>query len=448
VTCCLPPFDSEFFLASVDQLFARAVTEKTFSGASLLVGKPDLIQFHKTWGHTHHGGDEAVDAYTLFDLASLTKPLVAAPLCMRAVSEGKLALDGTLPLFFSSDLLASEKRVITIRQLLGHSSGLPAYEPFYRDLIFIEPSRRHDVLLQRILRTPLMSEPQTTSCYSDLGFMLLAMILEIVYGKPIDHLASQFLFEPLGLSFADSCSLSGHRTSAAEGNPASKPPSLGGRGWGRGPINACFHPHLTSPVKGEERGADFRPAALGFCPLQVPTDPTVPPERLTPISRAFVATEDCPWRNRLLAGEVHDENAYCLGGVAGHAGLFGSAHGVFDLLVFLWEVYRGRISDQFWTAEVVKDFWSKQSATTNTGWMLGYDTPNLQNSSAGNYFSPRSPGHLGFTGTSFWFDLNQEILVILLTNRVCPTRENDRLKSFRPLLHNLVMETYYGLSKR
>jgi CubicO group peptidase (beta-lactamase class C family) len=144
---------------------------------------------------------------------------------------------------------------------------------------------------------------------------------------------------------------------------------------------------------------------------------------------------------------VHDENAYCLGGVAGHAGLFGTAHGVFDLLAFLWKVYRGGICDGFWRAEVVREFWTRQSAAPDATWMLGYDTPGLQNSSAGNYFSPRTPGHLGFTGTSFWFDLDREILVILLTNRVYPTRENERLKRFRPTIHNLVMETYHGTSK-
>jgi serine-type D-Ala-D-Ala carboxypeptidase len=393
-TCCHPPFSSQDFLTSLDQLFARALAEKTFSGASLLVAKPDLIQFHKTWGYAHLGGD-AVDALTLFDLASLTKPLVVAPLCMRAVSEGKFTLDDTLLSFFPAGLLATEKKAITIRQLLNHSSGLPAYEPFYRELISLEPSRRGVVLLERILRTPLLADPGAASCYSDLGFMLLTMVLEAVYGKPLDHLASQFLLEPLGLSF--------------EG----------------------------SNIDG----------ALGFCRLRVPADPTVPPERLTTIRRVFAATEDCPWRNRLLAGEVHDENAYCLDGIAGHAGLFGTAHGILALLAFLWNVHCGRIRHQSWTADAVQEFWTQPPAAAQTAWMLGYDTPSLQNSSAGSHFSPRSLGHLGFTGTSFWFDLDREILIILLTNRVYPTRKNERLKSFRPLVHNLVMETVHGLSR-
>jgi serine-type D-Ala-D-Ala carboxypeptidase len=375
-------FDSDLFLSSLDRLFTEALMARTFSGASLLVARPDLILFHKTWGQTQHGGC-AVDARTLFDLASLTKPLVTAPLCMHAVSQGKFALDDTLSLFFSRNLLPPEKKAITIRQLLSHSSGLPAYEPFYRELIFIEAPRRQVALLEKVLRAPLVSEPGTSTCYSDLGFMLLCMILEVVYGSPIDHVASQFL------------------------------------------------PNGT----------------LGFCRLLVPTDPTLPPERLAATGSVFAATEDCPWRKRLLAGEVHDENAYCLGGVAGHAGLFGTAHGVFELLAFLWKVYRGIVRDGLWTPEVVQEFWTRHSAAPEATWMLGYDTPSLENSSAGNHFSPRSLGHLGFTGTSFWFDLDQEILIVLLTNRVYPTRENERLKRFRPAVHNLVMETYDGTPK-
>jgi len=112
------------------------------------VANPDLILFHKTWGRTHDGGSR-VDGHTRFDLASLTKPLVIAPLCMRAVSERKFALDDSLPSFFPSGLLATAAKTITIRQLLSHSSGLPAYEPFYRELILLESSHRREALLAK-----------------------------------------------------------------------------------------------------------------------------------------------------------------------------------------------------------------------------------------------------------------------------------------------------------
>ena len=387
VTSCVPPFASERVLASLDQVFTQALSERTFSGASLLVAKPDLILFHKTWGRTHDGGGgSTIDGHTFFDLASLTKPLITAPLYMHAVSEGVLDLDERLDRFFSAGLLPEDKRAITIRQLLCHSSGFPAYEPFFRELISIEPSERRDALLAKILATPLLSQPGRVSCYSDLGFILLGIMLEVTHGKPLDSIAGQFLLR----RFNDS---------------------------------------------------------LGFCRLKVPTNPIVSPERLTTVARAFAATEYCPWRNRLLAGEVHDENAYCMGGVAGHAGLFGTAHGVYQLLMFLWDVYRNRTTHRSWSADVVQEFWMKQCGAPDGTWMLGFDTPSPENSSAGKYFSPRSVGHLGFTGTSFWFDLDREILVILLTNRVHPTRENERMKDFRPLLHNLVMETYCGISR-
>jgi CubicO group peptidase (beta-lactamase class C family) len=376
---CLPPFDTEGFQASADRVFVRALTAKTFSGASLLVAKPDRVLFHQTWGHTRNTGESSIDSHTLFDLASITKPLITVPLCARAVSEGILALDDPLRSFFPSALITEATQSITIRQLLTHSSGLPAYEPFFHELIPLEPSKRREALRAKVLSAPLQSRPGTSSCYSDLGFMLLTMILEGIYEAPLDHLAEEFL------------------------------------------------------LQGFE-------GTLRYCPLEVPSDPTVPPKRPRAAEGSFAATEYCPWRKRLLEAEAHDENAYCLGGVAGHAGLFGTAHGVFRLLAFLWELYQGSPDHPPRTTEVMREFWTRPSGIPDSTWMLGFDTPSPQQSSAGDRFSPRSAGHLGFTGTSFWFDLEREILIILLTNRVHPTRKNERMKSFRPLLHNLVME--------
>jgi serine-type D-Ala-D-Ala carboxypeptidase len=436
VTCCLPPFTSERFLTALNQLFDRGLRHRTFSGASLLVAKPDQIRFHETWGYDRLRG-KSIDGHTLFDLASLTKALITAPLCMYAIAQGKLALDATLDKFHPAGLLGTKKKAITIRHLLCHSSGMPAYEPFYRKLIAVDASRRQDALLMQVLHMPLRSPPGTASCYSDLGFMLLTATLETIYGKPFDHLASQFLLEPLQLDLSRPGTDS--RTSAKPHISPSIPSSLL-----PAPCSSLPDPR---PQPSQALRKKSPSAALGFCRLSVPTNPTLPARRLLPLRRVFAATEYCPWRRRLLIGEVHDENAYCLGGVAGHAGLFGTAHGVYRLLVFLWNVHRGSIGHPCWKADVVREFWTKQAAVSASTWMLGFDTPAAQGSSAGNYFSPHSPGHLGFTGTSFWFDLDQEILIILLTNRVYPTRENERLKSFRPLVHNLVMEAYHGAGK-
>jgi CubicO group peptidase (beta-lactamase class C family) len=143
----------------------------------------------------------------------------------------------------------------------------------------------------------------------------------------------------------------------------------------------------------------------------------------------------------MIVGEVHDENAFSLGGVAGHSGLFGIAQGAFILISFLWDICRDSLQNDAWSSEVVKDFWTRQNIVPQSTWALGFDTPSSSNySSCGRFFSSRSVGHLGFTGTSFWLDLDQGILVVLLTNRVYPTRENNKIRQFRPMLHNLVMK--------
>lgn len=151
----------------------------------------------------------------------------------------------------------------------------------------------------------------------------------------------------------------------------------------------------------------------------------------------FAATEKCPWRRRLLEGQVHDENAYSVGGIEGHAGLFGNAQNVYLLLSELLSIYHGYSSGRLFEKEVVSAFFKR---LPNTDKALGFDAPSVNDSSSGRYFSQNSVGHLGFTGTSFWMDLDREIIVILLTNRVHPSRTNNAIKSFRPQLHDTVMQ--------
>ncbi len=401
----------------LNQLFKEALGQRVFSGASLLVGNPDSILFEKTWGYTQWGGS-AVDFRTRFDLASLTKPLLTATLCMHAIQEGRINIDDKLHRFFPSTSLDIHKSRITLRQLLNHSSGLPPYIPFYRELIANPVEQRPTVLQSKILKTPLISAPGKVCHYSDLGFILLGMILEKVFHKPLSLLASD-CFQKLY-----TCT----------------------RMWKPSLANLTAYP-------------TFRPMQVGYVPTDSPVMIDMDARPHSPVNRhepaaysatgarikddsvSFVATEYCPWRKRILKGEVHDENAYSLGGVAGHAGLFGTAREIFRLISFLWNIYRGSIRG-FCSPEVVRFFWEKQKMDPESTWALGYDTPSMTQSSAGKYFSPCSVGHLGFTGTSFWMDLEREILIILLTNRVYPTRQNDKLKAFRPTLHNLIMDSF------
>jgi CubicO group peptidase (beta-lactamase class C family) len=157
----------------------------------------------------------------------------------------------------------------------------------------------------------------------------------------------------------------------------------------------------------------------------------------TPRQVKFAATELCSWRNILLEGAVHDNNAYVVGGIQGHAGLFGTAQDVLSLLSELMAAYLGSPSTGVFDTDLIQMFFKQQE---HTGRALGFDTPSPIDPSCGQYFSKDTVGHLGFTGTSFWMDLDRKVMIILLTNRVHPSRSNNKIKAFRPKLHDRVMK--------
>jgi CubicO group peptidase (beta-lactamase class C family) len=152
-------------------------------------------------------------------------------------------------------------------------------------------------------------------------------------------------------------------------------------------------------------------------------------------------TEQCPWRNKVLCGEVHDDNAYAMGGVAGHAGLFASARDIHGLLACLSRCLRG--ADGFLPQSIVEEFFTKDASVENSTFALGWDMPSPGKSATGSFFSTRSVGHLGFTGTSIWWDLEKDCYIILLTNRVHPTRKNEMIRDFRPHIHDLIMKAMF-----
>ncbi|MFP3866899.1 MAG: serine hydrolase, partial [Desulfobacteraceae bacterium] len=177
---------------------------------------------------------------------------------------------------------------------------------------------------------------------------------------------------------------------------------------------------------------------LGFCPTRRPGGS----------DQQYAATETGLIDGRAIQGEVHDENAWAAGGIAGHAGLFGRGWEIFRLLAVLYQSYQGPAAAQIplnpplgkgdWKSPPcfptpwVRNFLTPEPGSTRT---LGFDTPTSAQASAGRFFSPTSVGHLGFTGTSFWLDLQLGQMVILLTNRVHLVRDNDKIKQFRPLIH-------------
>ena len=359
-------------MRQVDSLMHQGLSDKVFPGAVLLISRGDSILFIKAYGYANIFTKSPMAEDTIFDLASLTKPLATSLAIMNLVQENKLDLEqslGSVLLKFKK----TEKEQIKIKHLLSHTSGLPDYRPYYKELAKLPMDSRKDALMDLIAREPLIYQTGKKELYSDLGFMILRQVVEHISGKQLGRFVDEKVYKPLafdigrGLFFAD-------------------------------------------------------------------TDSKLRPGR-------YAATEVCPWRNILLEGVVHDENAYVMGGVDGHAGLFGTAGCVYSLLSALLSVYYGYSSTHVFKKELLKIFFKRQN---NTEKALGFDTPSLHNSSCGDLFSKKSVGHLGFTGTSFWMDLERSVIVVLLTNRIHPSRDNTKIKAFRPKIHNAIMKSLSG----
>lgn len=165
-------------------------------------------------------------------------------------------------------------------------------------------------------------------------------------------------------------------------------------------------------------------------------------QTILPVEDAIAPTERCPWRRKILCGEVHDDNAWAIGGIAGHAGLFASAADVHAILTMLRAGARGVEGPL--SAHAVRTMWQRDEQVAESTWALGWDTPSPTGSSAGSRISRHAVGHLGFTGTSVWMDLDRDCHIVLLTNRVHPTRHNDRIQEIRPLVHDAVLEVLDG----
>jgi CubicO group peptidase (beta-lactamase class C family) len=323
---------------------------------------------------------------TIFDLSSLTKPLATTLSVMLLMRDGKLRLDDRVTRFLHNFGVYGKTHV-TIRHLLSHSSGLPAWRPFYKELQQIEKrgekvnflgsTAAKEYVYQAIGRERPESPAGSKAVYSDLGFILLGALVELASGATLDRFYNERVVRPLGLR------------------------------------------------------------ATSFIDLGM-----VRSRRIVPVTEMIAATERCPWRKRVLCGEVHDDNAWAMGGVAGHAGLFASARDIDTLLCHLRAAWAGE-SDEVLPQALVREFWTRDRTPGST-WVLGWDTPSATGSQSGTRFSPYTIGHLGFTGTSIWMDLARDRHVVLLTNRVHPSRDNDAIKQFRPLIHDLVNEALDG----
>jgi CubicO group peptidase (beta-lactamase class C family) len=337
-------------------ILQAGVRDSAFPGAIAVVGDQNGALVTVSAGQLDWQPSPAPNASTLWDLASLTKVVGLTTAMMLLVESHRVDLDAPVQRYVP-EFSGRWKETVTIRHLLTHSSGLPAWRPLYKE------AEGTAAAMALAIATPLDTVPGVRMVYSDLGAIILGEVVVRVTGQPLDQFLRERVFTPLGM-----------------------------------------------------RETTYLPA-----------------DALRP---RIAPTEVDPWRQRHLRGEVHDENAFALGGISAHAGLFSTAQD----LVRLARMYLGDGTlegHRFLSPKTLTQFTTVQDPALSHR-ALGWETPNGTNS-AGHLMSSRAFGHTGFTGTSIWIDPARGVFVLLLSNRVNPTREHRGITGVRTAVADAVM---------
>lgn len=350
--------------ARLEHTLQQAMRDSAFPGAVALVGSRNGVLAEASVGHLDAADPTVPNDRTLWDLASLTKVVGMTSGVERLVQEGRIDLDAPVQRYLP-EWTGPNKDRVTVRHLLTHSSGLPAWRPLYKEAS--TPAQA----LALVFATPLDTLPGTRMVYSDLGAILMGQIVNRVTGTTFDKYVTRQVFRPLGM------------------------------------LETMWMPK-----------ASLRP-------------------RIAP-------TEVDPWRQRHLRGEVHDENAFALGGISSHAGLFSTARDLSRLARMY--LNHGRLDGvQILDSATIELFTARPNSSLSNR-ALGWEKPTGSNS-AGHRMSPAAFGHTGFTGTSFWVDPGNDLFVILLTNRVNPTRQNTKIGQVRVAVADAVLGAIQGCAE-
>ena len=382
-------------LSQIRFIANNAIENQEFPGCQVLVARKGKVVFFESFGNQRYGANEPVDGQTIFDLASLTKVTATLQAIMMLFDQKKLDINQKAS-FYLPELQNSNKKDITLKDLLLHQAGLKAFVPFYdntkevvgernpkffarenlgksylkvSDSLFVKPMIK-DSVFSWIIKSSLVSSSNAPKyLYSDLGLILLQRVVEKVSGQPLDAYVDSKIFGPLGM------------------------------------YNTGFN--ITD-----------KKASQNIAPTEITND-----YRKTPIK-----------------GTVHDPNAALLGGVAGHAGLFSNAWDLVKLLQM--NLNKGFYEDsRFFSPQTIDLFIKKQSTISHRG--LGWNKPSTDDGSVSQYASPSTYGHTGFTGTAVWVDPEKELIYIFLSNRVYPSAENNKIikNKTRKRIHDLVYES-------
>lgn len=355
----------------IQEKLKALVTSGAAPGASLALGYRDISLGVFTAGLADTRRKISVRANTFFDLASLTKIIATSSLMMRAVQEKLISVEQPLKMFFPQ--LASDLKDVCIADVLNHISGLPAVFEDTKDLPNREERIRHFILsIDRDYKKP--SERLTV--YSDVGYMLLGILLEQIFHKRLRSLLyrrGRLEFGPMGFR----------------------------SGWLHALASYYWGASYVAPILSLENSKKW------------------------------------------IQGVVQDPRAQWFDEDAGHAGLFGTALGVENWAREIYMAYHGKSS--VLSDHVVRSFIDFGKEST---YLYGFDRPSAEASQAGKLFSRHSTvGHLGYSGTSLWMDMEEGYRVTLLTHRFAPGTEPERLKELRPAFHDwLIMEVFSRLT--
>ena len=374
-------------LGKVETALDKAIEKQETAGAVVLARMPregEVLEYSWVRGLAAARPERLpMRRDTIFDLASLTKPIATTSAIMMLVEEGSIALDDpvckVLPSFADRG-----KEEVTIRHLLTHSAGLKPVREFHELLIQKERKNGERLIgtpegkawiVDRVLRSAPVHEPGAAAVYGDLNFITLSALVEEVSKQPFDEFCESRIFTRLGL------------------------------------VDTRFFP---IPVDGSQAAPEA-------------------------VRRRVAATENCAWRERIVWGEVHDPNCFAMGGVAGHAGLFSTADDVMRFGQLFLDAYHGR--NESLPPERVREFCEKQFLPESSDWAIGWDTPTKGVSTSGELFSEKSVGHTGFTGTSLWIDLERELIVVMLTNRIHQVVKRSKF-ALRPKIHDAIVGAF------
>ncbi len=337
---------------SISQFLQERIDARDFPSAVYLVAEKGEIVMQDALGYAVVE-PETIPARldTIYDLASLSKVMVTGLLCAKMIESNKFQIDARVSIYLK-EFDAEEKRMIKVGDLLSHTSHLPGWKPFY--LFVSDPAE----VIAEIGRT-LLNYEQEAVTYSDLNFLALGTLIERFTGMCLDQAAAKMMFEPLGLK------------------------------------DTFFAPpeEMRKRIAASENGNGFEEQT---CREMYP-EIRIPPS-------AF--------RNSIICGDVHDNNAYFMNGVAGHAGLFSTAEEIFKIAQQFLPNYTTLLKPV--TCEL---FRTNFTEGLNEHRSFAFQLASTPESTAGTMMSSQSFGHLGFTGTSLWIDPVKERVFILLTNR-------------------------------